>query len=90
MKRASILGATRHVCVAAPAIAHHSFAAEFDETKTVKLTGKVVECGGPTRMPGSTWTSATDGKIVTGRSRPARRTAVPPRLAEGGPAPAPS
>jgi hypothetical protein len=28
---------------AVPVIAHHSFAAEFDDTKPVKLTGKVVE-----------------------------------------------
>jgi hypothetical protein len=43
--RGIILGAAfaASCLAAAPAIAHHSFAAEFDETKTIKLTGKVVE-----------------------------------------------
>ena len=39
----SAAAAAALLLTAAPAIAHHSFAAEFDETKTVKLTGKVVE-----------------------------------------------
>ncbi len=42
--RLAILGAAVAAVVwmaAAPAVAHHSFSAQFDVTKTIKLTGKV-------------------------------------------------
>lgn len=40
----TLCGLAIAACLATvPAYAHHSFAAEFDETKPIKLTGKVIE-----------------------------------------------
>jgi len=39
----AISGASLVLLTAAPLAAHHSFAAEFDSTKPVKLTGKVTK-----------------------------------------------
>src|SRR6185312_17341104 len=43
MMRTSILVAVAIACLAKPAGAHHSFAAEFDITKPVTITGKVTK-----------------------------------------------
>ena len=41
LKTYCVAAAAAVVMAAAPAVAHHSFSAEFDITKTIKLSGKV-------------------------------------------------
>jgi hypothetical protein len=48
----------------ASAIAHHSFAAEFDENRPVKFTARSPRCGGRTHTAGSMWMS----RALTARS----------------------
>ena len=51
-----------------PVAAHHSFSAEYNDKKPVKLKGKVAEMSGPIRTRGST-------------SRSSARTAMPEKWA---------
>lgn len=43
MRSLALAGALTVVCLAAPAAAHHSFAAEFDIDQPIELTGTVTE-----------------------------------------------
>lgn len=43
MKKSMMIVAGALAAIAVPAVAHHSFSAEFDQNKTVKLEGTVVQ-----------------------------------------------
>ena len=75
LKTYCVAAATAVVMAAAPAVAHHSFSAEFDITKTIKVSGKVttVRWSNP-----HAWiyvdVAGADGKVVNW----AIRDAAPP------------
>ena len=43
MRTDSIIAGLLTLCAAAPALAHHSFAAEFDPDKTAELKGEITQ-----------------------------------------------
>ncbi len=85
LKTYCVAAAIAGVMAAAPAVAHHSFSAEFDITKTIKVSGKVttVRWSNP-----HAWiyvdVAGADGKVVNWAFEMQRRQrAIPARLAQG-------